>query len=271
MKDTVSKFKSDVLKLSHKMMDKASELRKEDLLVDFLKQLGFEHDWGFWRYSGEKNSLALMMINDYIEIDLCMGNNNRFSPGRMFKFIAGSLYINTITDDNIETVKEDIKDIVDNFKKHETPDYLINHFPFLNDYDLVVTFTNKDADMFECMKNVKLPATDKRFILFDTAIYGGFCGERFLVKYVSNGEVDDEILALSVSEDDSFVFEYTEVDGNRIIHGDYNMVKHLNWLLRKLKDGDFFQCSTENLDNIITRVNCLDTEFKYPEYAVTRF
>ena len=50
-----------------------------------------------------------MVINDYIEIDLCMGNNNRFSSGRLFKFIAGSLYTNTITDDNIETVKEDIK------------------------------------------------------------------------------------------------------------------------------------------------------------------
>jgi hypothetical protein len=271
MKDTVSKFNSDVLNLSRKMRDKASELRKEDLLVDFLKQLGFEHDWGFWRYSGEKNSLSLMVINDYIEIDLCMGNNNRFSLGRMFEFIAGSLYTNTITDGNIETVKEDIKNIVDNFKKQETPDYLINRLPFLNDYDLVVTFTNTDVDMFECMKNVKLPATDKRFILFDTAIYGGFCGERFLVKYVSNGEVYDEILALSVTEEDSFVFGYTEVDGNRIIHGDYNLVKHLNWLLRKLKDSDFFQCETTNLDSIIANVNCLDTEFKYPEYVVTRF
>lgn len=271
MKDTVSKFNSDVLNLSRKMRDKASELRKEDLLVDFLKQLGFEHDWGFWRYSGEKNSLSLMMVNDYIEIDLCMGNDNRFSPGRMFKFIASSLYTNTITDDNIETVKEDIKDIVGNFKKQETPDYLINHFPFLNDYDLVVTFTNNDADMFKCMEKIKLPTTDKRFILFDTAIYGGFCGERFLVKYVSNGEVDDEILALSVTEEDSFVFGYTEVDGNRIIHGDYNLVKHLNWLLRKLKDSNFFQCETTNLDGIIANVNYLDTEFKNPEYSVTEF
>ena len=271
MKDIVSKFNSDVLKLSRKMQDKASELRKEDLLEGFLIQLGFAHDWGFWRYSGERNSLSLIVINSYIEIDLCMGNNNRFSPGRMFKFIAGSLYTNTITDDNIETVKEDIKNIVDEFKKQETPDYLINHFPFLNDYELVVTFTNEDVDMFECMKNIKLPATDKRFILFDTAIYGGFCEERFLVKYVSNGVVDDEILALSVTEEDSFVFGYTEVDGNRIIHGDYNLVKHLNWLLRKLKDSDFFQCSTENLDNIITNVNIKDVEFKYPEYSVTEF
>ena len=271
MKDTVSKFDSDVLKLSHKMRDKASELRKEDLLESFLRQLGFEHDWGFWRYSGERNSLSLMVINSYIEIDLCMSNNNRFSPGRMFKFIAGSLYTNTITDDNIKTVKEDIENIIDEFKKQETPDYLINRFPFLNDYDLVVTFTNKDVDMFECMKNVKLPATDKRFILFDTAIYGGFCGERFLVKYVSNGEVDDEILALSVTEEDSFVFSYSEVVGNKTFHGDYNLVKHLNWLLRKLKDSNFFQCDTTNLDDIIANVNCLDTEFKYPEYVVTRF
>lgn len=271
MQDTVSKFDSDILKLSHKTRDKASELRKEDLLEGFLRQLGFAHDWGFWRYSGEKNSLSLMVINDYIEIDLCMDNNNRFSPGRMFKFLVGSLYSNTITDDNIEQVKEDVKNIVDEFKKQETPDYLINCFPFLNDYDLVVTFTNKDVDMFECMKNVKLPATDKRFILFDTAIYGGLYGERFLVKYVRDGEVYDEILALSVTEDDSFVFGYTEVDGNRIIHGDYNLVKHLNWLLRKLKDSNFFQCETTNLDSSIANVNCLDTEFKYPEYVVTRF
>lgn len=271
MQDTVSEFDSDILNLSRKMRDKASELRKEDLLEGFLRQLGFEHDWGFWRYSGEKNSLSLRVVNNHIEIDLCMGNNNRFSPGRMFKFIAGSLYTNTITDDNIEQIKEDVKNIVDEFKKQETPDYLINCFPFLNDYDLVVTFTNKDVDMFECTKNVKLPATDKRFILFDTAIYGGFCGERFLVKYVSNGEVDDEILALSVTEDDSFVFGYTEVDGNRIIHGDYNLVKHLNWLLRKLKDSNFFQCETTNLDSIIANVNCLDTEFKNPEYSVTEF
>lgn len=271
MKDTVSKFDSDILKLSHKMRDKASELRKEDLLEGFLRQLGFAHDWGFWRYSGEKNSLSLMVINDYIEIDLCMGNNNRFSSGRMFKFIAGSLYTNTITEDNLETVKEDIKNILENFKKQETPDYVINRISCLDDYELIVTFTNKDVDMFECMKNVKLPATDKRFILFDTAIYGGFCGERFLVKYVSNGEVDNEILALSATEDDSFVFGYTEVDGNKTFHGDYNLVKHLNWLLRKLKDSNFFQCDTSNLDSIIANVNCLDTEFKYPEYVVTRF
>lgn len=271
MKDNVSKFNSDVLNLSRKLQDKASELRKEDLLEGFIRQLGFEHDWGFWRYSGNKNSLSLMVINNYIEIDLCMGNNNRFSRGRMFKFIAGSLYTNTITEDNIETVKEDIKNIVDNFKKQETPDYLINRFPFLDDYELVITFINKDVDMFECMKNVKLPATDKRFIIFDTAIYGGFCGERFLVKYISNGEVDDEILALSATEDDSFIFGYTEVEGNRTFHGDYNLVKHLNWLLRKLTDSNFFRCSTENLNDIVANVNCLDTDFKHQDYIVTRF
>lgn len=271
MKDTVSKFDNDVLKLYHKMRDIDSNLNKEELLWDFFKQLGFARDWGFWRYSGERNSLSLMVVNNRIEIDLCMGNKERFSPCRVFKFLAGSLYTNTITDDNIETIKEDIRNVVDNFKKNETPDYLVNRFPFLNDYDLVVTFTNKDVDMFECMKNVKLPATDKRFILFDTAIYGGFCGERFLVKYVSNGVVDDEILALSVTEEDSFVFGYTEVDGNRIIHGDYNLVKHLNWLLRKLADSNFFQCDTSNLESIIANVNCLDTEFKNPEYSVTEF
>ena len=271
MKDTVSKFDSDILKLSHKLRDKASELRKEDLLEGFLRQLGFAHDWGFWRYSGEKNSLSLMVINNYVEIDLCMGNNNRFSLGRMFKFIAGSLYTNTIADDNIETVKEDIKNIVDNFKKQETPDYLINRFPFLDDYELVVTFTNRDVDLLECLKNVKLPATDRRFILFDTAIYGGLCGERFLVKYVRDGEVYDEILALSVTEDDSFVFGYTEVEGNRTFHGDYNLVKQLNLLLYKLKSSNFFQCDTSNLDDIISNVDPSDIEFKYPEYSVTKF
>lgn len=271
MKDTVSKFDNDVLKLYHKMRDIDSNLNKEELLWDFFKQLGFARDWGCWRYGGKKNSLCLIVMYNRIEIGLCVGNKERFVFDRVFKFLVGSLYSNTITDDNIEQVKEDVKNIVDEFKKQETPDYLINCFPFLNDYDLVVTFTNKDVDMFECMKNVKLPATDKRFILFDTAIYGGFCGERFLVKYVSNGEVDDEILALSVTEEDSFVFGYTEVDGNRIFHGDYNLVKHLNWLLRKLKDSNFFQCETTNLDSIIANVNCLDTEFKYPEYVVTRF
>ena len=264
----INSLNDEILNLYHKMQNSVSNL---NLLAEYIRQLGFEHDYGCWRYKGEKNSLFLIVIHNQVEIGLCVGNKERFTPSRVFRFLAGSLYANTITEDNIETVKEDIKDIVDNFKKQETPDYLINHFPFLNDYELVVTFPNRDVDMFKYMKNVKLHATDKRFILFDTAIYGGFCGERFLVKYVSNGEVDDEILALSVTEEDSFVFGYTEVDGNRIIHGDYHLVKHLNWLLRKLKDSDFFQCSTENLDNIITNVNCLDTEFKYPEYVVTRF
>ena len=271
MKYTVSKFDSEILKLSNKMRDINSNLNKEELLWDFFKQLGFERDWGCWRYSGEKNSLFLIVMNNRIEIGLCVGNKERFVWDRVFKFLAGSLYTNIITDDNIETIKEDIKDIVDNFKKQETPDYVINRFSCLDDYDLVVTFTNNDADMFKCMEKIKLPTTDKRFILFDTAIYGGFCGERFLVKYVSDGEVDDEILALSVTEEDSFVFSYSEVVGNKTFHGDYNLVKHLNWLLRKLKDSDFFQCETTNLDSIIANVNCLDTEFKYPEYSVTEF
>lgn len=268
MKDSTS---DEVLKLSREMQEIASDMRKEELLEGFLRQLGFEHDWGFWRYSGEKNSLSLRVVNNYIEIDLCMGNNNRFSPGRMFKFIASVLYTSTITDDNIKTVKEDIKNIVDEFKKQETPDYLINHFPFLDDYELVVTFTNKDVDLLECLKNVKLPATDRHFILFDTAIYGGFCGERFLVKYVSNGVVDDEILALSVTEEDSFVFGYTEVDGNKTFHGDYNLVKQLNLLLYKLKSNNFFQCDTINLDDIIPNVNIKDIDFKHPDYSVMRF
>ena len=50
MKDIVSKFDSDVLKLSHKMRDKASKLRKEDLLEGFLRQLCFEHDGIFHKW-----------------------------------------------------------------------------------------------------------------------------------------------------------------------------------------------------------------------------
>ena len=44
----------EILKLSRKMQEIASDMRKEELLEGFLRQLGFEHDWGFWRYSGEK-------------------------------------------------------------------------------------------------------------------------------------------------------------------------------------------------------------------------
>jgi len=270
MKDTVSKFNSDVLNLSREMRDKASELRKEDLLVDFLKQLGFEHDWGFWRYSGEKNSLSLMMVNDYIEIDLCMGNDNRFSPGRMFKLIASSLYTNTITDDNIETVKEDIRDIVESFKKQETPDYVINRFSCLDDFELVVTLTNKDVDMFECIEKVKPLATNRHFIIFDTAIYGGLDGDRFLVKGIIDGEIVDELLVLSVSEDCNF-FSYTEVDGCKTIHGEYDLIKQLNLRLKRWKDNNFFQCDTSNLDDIVSNVNIKDIDFKHPDYSVMRF
>lgn len=270
MKGTASKFNSEILKLSHKLQGIDSKLRKEDSLHDFLKQLGFEHDYGCWRYSGEKNSLFLIVINNRIEISLCVGNKERFTRKNVFRFLAGSLYDNTITDDNIEAVKEDIKDIVDNFKKQETPDYVINRFSCLDDYELVVTFANKDVNLLECLEKVKLPATDRHLILFDTAIYGGLYRERFLVKYVRDGEIYDEILALSVSEDDSFVFGYTEVNGNRTIHGDYDLVKQLNLRLKMLKDNNFFQCDTSNLDNIISNVDPNDVEFKHPEYSVTR-
>lgn len=253
------------------MQDTVSNLLNYDLMADFFRQLGFEYDWSCWRYSGKKNSLCLIFVPNHIEIGLCVGNSERFTPRKVLRFLAGSLYSNTITEDNIEQVKEDIRNIVDNFKKQETPDYVINRISCLDDYELVVTFTNRDVDLLECLEKVELPETNKRLILFDTAIYDGFCGERFLVKYVSNGEVDDEILALSVTKEDSFVFGYTEVDGNRIIHGDYNLVKHLNWLLRKLKDSDFFQCDTTNLDGIISNVNIKDVEFKHPEYSVTEF
>lgn len=253
------------------MQDTVSNLLNYDLMADFFRQLGFEYDWSCWRYSGKKNSLCLIFVPNHIEICLCAGNSERFTPRKVLRFLAGSLYSNTITEDNIEQGKEDIKTIVEEFKKKETPDYIINRISCLDDYELIITFTNKDVDLLECLKNVKLPVTDKRFILFDTAIYGGFCGERFLVKYVSNGVVDDEILALSVTEEDSFVFSYSEVVGNKTFHGDYNLVKHLNLLLYKLKSNNFFQCSTENLDNILSDVNPKAVDFKHPEYSVTEF
>lgn len=254
------------------MQDIVSDVLNYDLMATFFRQLGFEYDWSCWRYSGKKNSLCLVFVPNHIEIGLCAGNSERFTPRKVLRFLAGSLYSNTITEDNIEQVKEDIKTIVEEFKKKETPDYIINRISCLDDFELIITFTNKDVDLLECLKNVKLPVTNKRFILFDTTIYGGFCGERFLVKYVSrDGEVDDEILALSATEDDSFVFGYTEVEGNRTFHGDYNLVKHLNLLLYKLKSNNFFQCDTTNLDDTISNVNIKDVDFKHPDYSVMRF
>lgn len=151
---TSDSFNEDLLKLSHKMQKIASDMRKEELLEGFLRQLGFEHDWGCWRLSGEKNSLFLVVINNRVEIGLCIGNKERFTYSRVFKLLAGVLYTSTITDDNIEIVKEDIKTIVDNFKKKETPDYVINRFSVLDDFELVVTLTNKDVDLLECLKTV---------------------------------------------------------------------------------------------------------------------
>lgn len=43
MKDSTS---DEVLKLSREMQEIASDMRKEELLEGFLRQLGFEHDWG---------------------------------------------------------------------------------------------------------------------------------------------------------------------------------------------------------------------------------
>lgn len=42
-------------------------------------------------------------------------------------------------------------------------------------------------------------------------------------------------------------------------------------LLKKLADSNFFQCSTENLDNILSNIDTNDVEFKHPEYSVTEF
>lgn len=36
----------EILKLSRKMQNIASGMRKDELLEGFLRQLGFEHDWG---------------------------------------------------------------------------------------------------------------------------------------------------------------------------------------------------------------------------------
>lgn len=261
--------KDEILKLSRKMQKIASDMRKDELLEGFLRQLGFEHDWGCWRFSGEKNSLFLVVINNRVEIGLCVGNKERFTYSRVFKFLAGALYSSTIADDNIETIKEDIKDIVDNFKKNETPDYVINRFSVLDNFELVVTLTNKDVDLLECLKNVKLPATDRHFILFDTAIYGGFCEHRFIMKGIIDGEIVDEIY--SMPEGHVSCLQYEEIDGYKTIYGDYDLRKQLNLLLRKLADNNFFQCSTENLDNILSNVDPNDVKFKHPEYSVAGF
>jgi hypothetical protein len=259
----------EILKLSREMQEIASDMRKEELLERFLRQLGFKHDFGCWRLSGERNSLFLVVINNRVEIGLCIGNKERFTYSSVFKFLAGSLYANTITEDNVESVKEDIGNIVENFKKQETPDYVINRFSVLDDFELVVTLTNKDVDLLECLKNVKLPATDRHFILFDTAIYGGFCEHRFIMKGIIDGEIVDEIY--SMPEEHVRCLQYSETNGYRTIYGDYDLRKQLNLLLKKLADCNFFQCNTENLDNILSNIDTNDVEFKHPEYSVTEF
>lgn len=217
----------------------------------------------------KKNSLFLIVIHNQVEIGLCVGNKERFTPSRVFRFLAGSLYANTITESNIETVKEDIKNIVDNFKKQETPDYVINRFSVLNDFELVVTLINKDVDLLECLKTVKPLVTDRHFILFDTAIYGGFCENRFIMKGIIDGEIVDEIY--SMPEEHVSCLGYNETDGYKTIGGDYDLRKQLNLLLKKLADSNFFQCSTENLDTILSNIDPNDVEFKHPEYSVTEF
>lgn len=261
--------KDEILKLSRKMQKIASDMRKEDLLEDFLRQLGFEHDWGCWRFSGEKNSLFLVVINNRVKIGLCTGNKERFTYSSVFKFLASVLYSSTVTDDNIETIKEDIKNIVDNFKRNETSDYVINRFSVLDNFELVVTLTNKDVDLLECLKTVKPLTTDRHFIIFDTAIYGGFCGHRFLMKGIIDGEIVDEIY--SMPEEHVRCLQYEETDGYRTICGSYDLRKQLNLLLKKLADNNFFQCSTENLDNILSNIDPNDVEFKHPEYSVAEF
>lgn len=64
---------------------------------------------------------------------------------------------------------------------------------------------------------------------------------------------------------------YNETDGYKTISGDYDLRKQLNLLLKKLADSNFFQCSTENLDTILSNIDPNDVEFKHPEYSVTEF
>ena len=251
------------------MQDIVTDVLNYDLMATFFRQLGFEYDWSCWRYSGKKNSLCLIYVPNHIEIGLCVGNSERFTPRKVLRFLAGSLYANTITESNIETVKEDIKNIVDSFKKQETPDYVINRFSCLKEFELVVTLTNKDVDLRECLEKVKTLETDKHFIIFDTAIYGGFCGNRFIMKGINEGKFYDDIY--SMPEDYISYLRYREVDGCKTICGGYDLGKQLNLLLYRLKSNNFFQCDTTNLEGIIANVNIKDVEFKHPEYSVTEF
>lgn len=251
------------------MQDTVTDVINYDLMTTFFRQLGFEYDWSCWRYSGKKNSLCVIYVPNHIEIGLCVGNSERFTPRKVLRFLAGSLYANTVTEDNIETVKEDIKNIVDSFKKQETPDYVINRFSCLKDFELVVTLTNKDVDLRECLEKVKTLETDKHFIIFDTAIYGGFCENRFIMKGIIEGKFYDDIY--SMPEDYISYLRYREVDGCKTICGGYDLRKQLNLLLKKLADNNFFQCSTENLDDILANVDSNDVEVKHPEYSVTEF
>ena len=262
----INSLNDEILNLYHKMQNIASNL---NLLDEYLRQLGFEHDYGCWRYKGEKNSLFLVVIHNQVEIGLCVGNKEGLTPSRVFRFFAGSLYANTITESNIETVKEDIKNIVDSFKKQETLDYVVNRFSCLKDFELVVTLTNKDVDLRECLEKVKTLETDKHFIIFDTAIYGGFCENRFIMKGINEGKFYDDIY--SMPEDYISYLRYREVDGCKTICGGYDLRKQLNLLLYRLKSNNFFQCDTTNLEGIIADVNIKDVEFKHPEYSVTEF
>lgn len=251
------------------MRDIVTDVINYDLMATFFRQLRFEYDWSCWRYSGKKNSLCVIYVPNHIEIGLCVGNSERFTPRKVLRFLAGSLYSSTITEDNIEQVKEDIKTIVEEFKKKETPDYVINCFSCLKDFELVVTLTNKDVDLRECLEKVKTLETDKHFIIFDTAIYGGFCENRFIMKGIIDGKFYDDIY--SMPEDYISYLRYREVDGCKTICGGYDLKKQLDLLLKKLADNNFFQCSTENLDNILSNVDPNDVEFKHPEYSATEF
>ena len=251
------------------MKDTVSNLLNYELIADFFRQLGFEYDWSCWGYRGKKNSLCLIYVPNHIEIGLCVGNSETFTPRKVLRFLAGSLYSSTITEDNIEQVKEDIKTIVEEFKKKETPDYVINRFSCLKDFELVVTLTNKDVDLRECLEKVKTLETDKHFIIFDTAVYGGFCGNRFIMRGINEGKFYDDIY--SMPEDYISYLRYREVDGCKTICGGYDLRKQLNLLLYRLKSNNFFQCDTTNLEGIIANVNIKDVEFKHPEYSVTEF
>ena len=145
------------------------------------------------------------IINNRVEIGLCVGNKERFTYSRVFKFLAGALYSSTIADDNIETIKEDIKSIVDNFKKQETPNYIVNR----------ITTNNEGENLRE-----------KRLI----QLYGGgLCGRyRLALESVNTKKLLDLLSpTLKAQFRNETSIEFLENDRFRI---NYKMARKTAWL-----------------------------------------